>query len=349
MSYVRSRFPLAGFAAMVVGIAALPSCGGTIGSAPVGTPSFRADSVGTPMHATGSPRMHASACGNSVVYVTSYNNSVYVYDRRHSHKTPCGQITGLVNPQDLFVDKQTNLWVAVSGDCRTQFSSVFEFAPGGSSPIKTLQDPNGSATDVAVDNVSGTVYVTNFFNYTKGCASGNNGVVEVYAGGSTMPTGTLSDPNMTYAFNDAVDDQGNLYVTYFKSNGPTGVGQIDEWFGGSGSPNNLGITLQAPGGIQTTRNGALLVCDQATACGNFEPGSTTMTNLFATQHPGSFGVALDRREEHAWVENPGLSVHQLKQYDYPGPDKRPQKAFTIPGGGYAGVALSPAAPQGKPY
>jgi len=293
--------------------------------------------------------MDASGCGKAVVYVTSYNNSVYVYDLRHSHKTPCGQITNVVNPQGLFVDKQRNVWVAVSGNCKTQFSSVFAFAPGGATPFKTLQDPYGSATDVAVDNASGTVYVTNFFNYTNGCASGNNGVVEVYAGGSTTPTSTLSDPNMTYAFNDAVDDQGNLYVTYLKLNGPTGVGQIDEWFGGAGSPNNLGITLQAPGGIQTTRTGALLVCDQSVACGDFAPGSTTMTDLFATQHPGSFGVALDRREDHAWVENPGLSAHQLKQYVYPGPDKRPQKAFTIPGGGYSGVALSPAAAQGKPY
>ncbi|MBV9028352.1 MAG: hypothetical protein JO311_07005 [Candidatus Eremiobacteraeota bacterium] len=295
------------------------------------------------------PHMRAAGCGNSVVYVTSYNNTVYVYDQRHSHKTPCGQITGLVNPQGLFVDKQRNLWVAVFGDCKAQLSSVFEFAPGGSTPIKTLQDPAGAASDVAVDNVSGTVYVANFFNYTNGCASGNNGVVEVYAGGSTTPTGTLSDPNMNYAFDDAVDQQGNVYVTFLKLNGPTGVGQIDEWIGGAGSPNNLGITLQAPGGIQTTKTGALLVCDQSVACGDFEPGSTTMTHLFATQHPGSFGVALDRREEHAWVENPALGAHDLKQFVYPGPDKRPQKAFTVTGGGYAGVALSPPAPQGKPY
>ena len=201
--------------------------------------------------------------------MTSYNNSVYVYDQRHNGKTWCGQITGVTNPQGLFVDKHHHLWVAIGGDCRTQFSSVLEFAPGNPTPIRTLQDPDGSATDVAVDNRSGTVYVTNFFNYSQGCASGNNGVVEVYRGGHNTPTSTLSDPNMNYAFNDAVDNRGNLYVTYLHLNGPTGSGRIDEWVGGAGSAVDLGITLQAPGGIQTTKTGALLVCDQSVACGEF--------------------------------------------------------------------------------
>jgi len=295
------------------------------------------------------PRMDASGCGKSVVYVTSYNNSVYIYDQKHSAGTPCGQITGVTNPQGLFVDNLRNLWVAVAGDCRTQFSSVLKFAPGGSVPIDTLTDPAGPATDVAVDNKSGTVYVTNFFGYTKGCVSGNNGSVAVYANGSTTPTGTLSDPNMTYAFNDAVDDQGNLYVTYLKVSGPSGTGRIDEWHAGSGPPGDLGITLTAPGGIQTTKSGALLVCDQSVACGEFAPGSTSMTNLFATKSPGSFGVALDRRQMHAWVENPGLSAGQLQEYKYPGPDKKPKQSITVSGGGYAGVAVSPAATQGAPY
>ena len=299
--------------------------------------------------AAAGPRVNATGCGKAVVYVTSYNNSVYVYDQHRNHKTPCGQITGVTNPQGLFVDKHGNLWVAVAGDCRTQFSSVLEFAPGGTTPIATLQDTAGSATDVAVDNASGTVYVTNFFNYTKGCASGNNGVVEVYAGGSTTPTGTLSDPNMTYAVNDAVDDRGNVYVTFLHVSGPSGSGQIDEWTGGSGSPANLGITLQAPGGIQTTAGGSLLVCDQSVGCGDFAPGSTTMTNQFATGRPGAFGVALDKAENRAWIVNPGLSTHQLQRYAYPGPDSKPGRTITVSGGGYSGVAVSPASPQGAPY
>jgi sugar lactone lactonase YvrE len=73
--------------------------------------------------------MDASGCGKSLVYVTSYNNSVYIYDTAKRAKAPCGQITGVTNPQGLFVDKKGNLWVAIAGDCKNQFSSVLEFAP----------------------------------------------------------------------------------------------------------------------------------------------------------------------------------------------------------------------------
>jgi sugar lactone lactonase YvrE len=324
------------FLSIVITISALTACAAN------STTPYAAE-------ATGSARMSASGCGKSVVYVTSYNNSVYIYDQKHNSQSPCGQITGVTNPQGLFVDKKGNLWVAVSGNCRTQFSSVLEFAPGNATPVRTLQDSAGDATDVAVDNASGTVYVTNFFDYSEGCASGNNGAVEVYANGSTSPTSTLTDPNMTYAINDAVDDKGNLYVTYLNVNGSFGTGRIDEWSGGSGAPTDLDITLQAPGGIQTTANGALLVCDQSVACGDFDPGSTTMTNLFATKTPGSFGVALDKHEKHAWVENSSASTGQLQQYKYPGPAKRAKQTIVVPGGGYAGVAVSPAAHEGAPY
>jgi hypothetical protein len=333
-----ARASLSVLAGAIIVIPALAGCGGGV---PSGATRQAANSSGA--------RTAASGCGKSLVYVTSYNNSVYLYDQTHNAKKACGQISGVTNPQGLFVDKHRNLWVAISGDCKTQFSSVLEFAPGGTKPLKTLIDPAGSASDVAVDNASGTVFVTNFFDYTKGCASGNNGAVEVYANGSTTPTGTLTDPHMTYAFNDAVDDKGNVYVTYLQVNGPSGSGRIDEWLGATGSPVDLGITLKAPGGIQTTASGALLVCDQSVACGDFAPGSTTMTNLFAMKNSGSFGVALDKREKHAWVENPSLGAGQLQRYVYPGPDTRATQSITVPGGGYAGVALSPAAPQGKPY
>jgi len=328
-------------AALSVGLAA---CAGGTSAPNAALPTSGNVQVRT---TTTSPRMNASGCGKAVVYATSYNNSVYIYDQRENHKTPCGQITGVTNPQGLFVDNLGNLWVAVAGDCRTQFSSVLEFAPGGTTPIKTLQDPAGPATDVAVDGKSGTVYVTNFFNYTQGCASGNSGAVEVYANGSTTPTSSLTNPNMNYAVNDAVDNYGDLYVTVIHLNGPTGNGRILEWVFSVGGVYDLGITMQGPGGIQTTASGDLLVCDQSVACGDIVPGTTNMTNLFATKNSGSLGVALDKAEKHAWVVNPGLG--ELQRYTYPGPDTGVLQRISVPGGGYAGVAVSPATAPGTPF
>jgi hypothetical protein len=332
------RLPAAMAGGALLLIPSLTTCAG--GPIPPGGPRQTSGDVSAARFVV--PRMSASGCGKSIVYVSTYENFVYIY--RQAHIRPCGWIAGAINPQGLFVDKQRNLWVAVAGDCRTQFSSVFEFAPGGTTPIKTLQDPDGPATDVAVDNKSGTVYVTNLFGYADGCGTGNNGVIEVYSGGSTTPTGTLSDPNMNYVENDAVDNQGNLYVTYLELNGASGSGRINEWMGGSGSPVDLGITLKAPGGIQTTKTGALLVCDRSAACGEFAPGSTTMTNLFATEYHGS-EVALDKRANYAWVATP---PYGLQRFKYPGPDAH-GRFILVPNGASGGVATSPAAPQGAPY
>jgi hypothetical protein len=315
------------------GATALPSRDASVD---LTTPLSQAQSA--PRGALSAPRFNASGCGKSIVYAASYDNSIHIYDRMHNGKVPCGSVIGLNNPQGLFVDKQRNLWVVNGGP-----KQVLEFAPNNPTPIKTLQDSSGFPIDVAVDNNSGTVYVTNFFqNGSK------PGVVEVYANGSTTPTATLSDPNMTYAFYDAVDDQGNLYVTYLHVTSPTGIGQVDEWIGGTGTPVNLGITLQAPGGIQTTSSGALLICDQAApACGDFPAGTTTMTNLFATKDQDPFAVALDQREHHAFVEDPSAGV--LERWSYPGPDAKQNQRILVPGGAYAGVAVSPPARQGLPW
>jgi DNA-binding beta-propeller fold protein YncE len=284
-----------------------------------------------------SVHMDASACGTHVLYAASYNNTVQIFNEGALHQGACGSITGLSNPQGLFVDSSGDLWVVNQGP-----KQVLEFPPGGQMPMLTLSDPSGYPVDVAVDNHSGTVYVSNFFQ--NGSAPG---VIEVYPKGATSPTATLSDPNMQYAFYDAVDDKGNLYVTYLEG-GNFAPGQVDEWIGGTGTPTNLGITLKAPGGIATTKTGALLICDQAApACGSFTRGSTTMTKLFATKESDPFAVALGRTDMRAYVEDPGSG--DFYAYMYPGPDRRPSSAIAVPGGAYAGIALSPAAPEGKPW
>jgi hypothetical protein len=339
-----ARFTLAG--ALTAGVIPLVAACGGGGATPPPDQSLTSGGTSSQEIARG-PRMDASRCGKSVVYVSN-PNEVYIYDQEHNRKSPCGRILPLSNPVGLFVDVKRNIWVAMPGVCPSVAATVLEFARGKSTPIKTLQDPDGWALDVAVDNASGTVYVINGNDRVSGCREGN-GAVEVYANGSTTPTGTLTDPHMNYAFNDAVDDMGNLYVTYFDGTLSNGIGRIDEWLGGQGTPIDLGITLKSPTGIQTTASGALLVCDEFVACGQFAPGSTTMTNLFATKRPWLFAVALDSRESHAWVDN-ARGFAQLQRYHYPGPDDRAQETIRVPGGPTdGGVAVSPPSPQGKPY
>jgi len=293
------------------------------------------------------PQVEATRCSSSVVYVATqhYPASIYIYDQgvHGKHPQPCGQISNVKYPQGLFVDRRGNLWVAVEGDCKTQFSSVLEFAPGGTTPIKRLADPDGVAWDVVVDDDSGTAYVTNVSNFTdkKTCAGSANGVVEVYAHGSTLPTGILTDSRINEAVTDALDDRGNLYVDYLSAASSAG---ILKWRHGEGTAKDLGVLLPGAGGVQTTATGALAVCDQ-TECGGLAPGSTKLSDRFG-KASGPYAIALDQAETDAWVQVP---FGQTQRFKYPGPDRRASESFLPPYGGDLGIAVNPPAPPGKPY
>lgn len=295
-------------------------------------------------------RLDAAGCPRAVVYIVSSGNSlVEIYDRSQLAAGPCGKVTGLSSPQGLFVDSKGHMWVA---DAAAQ--QIHEFAPGTKSPVRTLSDPNGIPFDVVVDESSGTAYVTEYQNNVD-----QTTLVEVYAKGSTTPTGSLSDPNARNGGYDAVDNQGNLYVTFMTQDNKA---QVDRWMGGAGSPQNLGLKLVSAGGIVTTANGSLAACDPfAFRCGIFASGSTTMSHVFGHMGLGSDSVgpdkppflhpdtlALDRRERLAYV-----AADSLTTWRYPGPDHRPNHLpiaqFSIPGGAGRGLAVNPASHPGAPY
>jgi len=115
---------------------------------PAGSGESATQSNRTPAAHGGVPHLDASGCGKAVVYAASYDNTIYIYDQKHAGGVPCGSVTGLVNPQGLFVDKRRNLWAVSGGNGRSSPSAVFEFAPPNPSPIKTLQDTTGFPVDV---------------------------------------------------------------------------------------------------------------------------------------------------------------------------------------------------------
>jgi hypothetical protein len=295
-------------------------------------------------------RFDGGHCPASVVYVvSSQTSSIKIYDRTQLQAGPCGSITGLVSPQGLFVDSKGSLWVA---DASAQ--EVFQFAAGTQAPVLTLNDPNGVPYDVAVDETSGTVYVTEYQNHVN-----PNTLVEVYAKGSTRPTGSLSDPEARNGGYDAVDNQGNLYVTFMTQ---SNTAQVDRWSGGTGSPQNLGLELVSDGGIVTTASGALAVCDPfAFRCGVFEQGSTKLSHVFGHMGRSASGpnpdkppwlhpdaLALDRAEHLAYV-----AAESLTAWRFPGPDHRqnhlPLTQINVPGGAGQGIAVSPASLPGAPF
>ncbi|MFY9632578.1 MAG: hypothetical protein WAJ94_13320 [Candidatus Cybelea sp.] len=303
--------------------------------------------------ATATQAAHADskACPKSVVYVSSgRNGTVEIYDRANLKDGPCGSITGLQEPQGLFVDSKGNLWVA---DAATQ--RVYVFAPGNPGAIETLDDPDGQPAAVTVDEKSNIVYVTEYKNNMDA-----TNLVQVYKNGSTMPNSTLSDPSARNGGFAAVDASGNLYVTFMTQ---SNTAQVDEWSGGSGTPKNLGLKLVSAGAIVTTKDGTLAICDPfAYRCGEFAPGSQQMSHVFGHiglgvrpamkpdkpdwLHPDA--LAIDGAEDRAYV-----AAETLSGWKYPGPVHRPNhKPFLeirVPGQAGEGIAVYPASPPGKAY
>ena len=294
-------------------------------------------------------RFDATHCPSSVVYVVSARGPVVeIYDPAHLHAGPCGTVSGFSSPQGIFVDAKANLWVT---DAVAQ--AVYEFVPGNSVPARTLSDPNGVPVDVVVDEGSGAAYVTEYKNNVNPST-----LVEVYAKGSTAPTATLSDPDARNGGYDAIDNAGNLYVSFMTQDNKA---QVDRWAGGSGSPQNLQLQLISDGGIATTASGALAMCDPfAFRCGIFGPGATKMSNVFGHMGRRQEGgadkppwlnpdtLALSRSERVAYVISESLTT-----WTYPGPEHRPNHLpivqIDVPGLANYGVAVNPAAKPGSPY
>jgi hypothetical protein len=104
----------------------------------------------------------------------------------------------------MTTDARGSLWVAVEGQ-GSQYS-VQEFARDCGQPGTVLSDP-GTAADIAFAP-HGTAYVANNLQLSPP----GNGLIEVYAKGSTRPTGALTDPSIQQAYYVTTDAAGNVYA-----------------------------------------------------------------------------------------------------------------------------------------
>jgi hypothetical protein len=193
--------------------------------------------------------MQAIDARTQLVYMSSWGTASVV-DVLTMKGKQVGQIAnGLVEPQGLFVDAKSSLWVA-------NVSNVVVYPRGDLSPSKTLTDPVGFPVDVTVCP-DGTAYVADLYDNS----SSNHASIQVYAPGSTTPTGNLDyatdfrNPFLT------CDAAGNVFVALLTGE-YVGDGLVIEFpHGKKKGAKNLGIVLQSPGGIKPDNAGNLLVTD----------------------------------------------------------------------------------------
>jgi hypothetical protein len=229
----------------------------------------------------------------NLVYMSSWGTASVVDVFTTSGKQ-VGQISnGLVEPQGLFVDAASNLWVA-------NMTNVLVYPHGGLSPSRTLADPVGAPIDVTVCP-NGTAYVADFYD----TSNSNHASIQIYAGGSTTPTGTLDYTTVYRNQFLTCDRAGNVFAAILIGES-VGDGRVIEFpLGQEAGAKEIGITLQSPGGIKPNDAGNLLVTDLVahTIAEYTENGSPTGLSI-ATGVPIE-GIALSRNGKTVLGADPG--------------------------------------------
>ena len=268
--------------------------------------------------------------GGRAYLASFYTASIVVYDRR-------GVVLGAIHdpnyPVSLSVDRGHNLWLI---DTRT--AKILEYARDATKPKATLTDPETHAVDVT-RCPGGAVYVSN-----SGVRSGRRENVEVYASGSTSPTGQLHaghHDNPVVGLSITCDAAGTVFWLV-EDNGihfeifafPHGM---------QTSAYSFGVPLKQYSvcGIKADPAGNLLVCDREsqTITEYSEQGEPTGRSI-TTYVLGSLAVSADGRVVGGYDDS---NFNGASLWTFPGGELRRQ--YRAPSSGtlqnVTGFALDP--------
>jgi hypothetical protein len=209
--------------------------------------------------AAGAAWLLPQAKRQDLLYISDLDaQAVFIYTYGHGYKL-VGELTGFFNPEGLCVDKTGNVYV--TNDTSYGVHQITEYAHGGTSPIRTLTDPDGRANGCSVDPKSGDLAVANEWGASDGI-----GNVTVYPQASGSPT-SYSNPNIYYYYFCGYDNKGNLFVDGETQGSVFGLGELAK---GGHNLNFISIdeTIYLPGGVQWDGK-YLAVGDQVAVKHNF--------------------------------------------------------------------------------
>jgi hypothetical protein len=196
-------------------------------------------------------------------------------------------ISDVVGPQGMDSDRHGNLYVTSQGT-----SSVNVYTPGTYTATKILNEGNQQAPASVAVCPNDTVYVSNTYA-NNGYA---NGSIQIFAPGSTSPTGSIPDKSIFFSFFVACDAAGNVWYDYLDNNVVTGVAEYAPATGTITEFGSLGIAF--PGGIRSFGKGMLSINDQSASqfdgsvhifdSANMAGGSVSTITGFADPVSGSW-------------------------------------------------------------
>jgi hypothetical protein len=228
------------------------------------------------------------------VYVAD-GDQVVLFPRRAVYPQPVGIISdGVSEAYGVFVDAKSNLYVC------NQSGSVTVYPPGQTSPSFTYSSGLSRPLYAAAD--SQRLFVGN----------ANGGTIVEYSLGNAQPNYMLQTPGVE-TDGLALDDNGNLYAAYRTGNGDTDGG-IVVFEQGTGTGQDLGITLDAPQGLAIDGAGNLIVAQtqEASNVVAFQPGQTQPFAQTAHIDGAPTGIALNRGEGRLFFSDLAAEVERVR-------------------------------------
>jgi hypothetical protein len=150
--------------------------------------------------------MRPEAKSNDLLYVSDVQDVlVFSYPQAKLVGT-LGNFQAPYYPRGLCSDKHSNVFFVGQGSVSK--SLIYEYAHGGSAPIKTLTDP-GLANGCATDPETGDLAVTNQLSP----GSNEDGNVAIYKAARGTPT-IYSDSSFPGFYFCAYDNSGNLFADF---------------------------------------------------------------------------------------------------------------------------------------
>lgn len=190
------------------------------------------------------------------VYVSQFYTTLVGEYAAHNtqNQPPFCQISGIEYVDSIGVDPKGTLYVP-----QGSVDVITTYARDCGAQGTTLSDPYGQPEDVAFNQKTGAVYVSNL----HGPAMGAAGSISVYPKGATSPSGKLSNHSVYQSNGVAVDKSGNVFESYLSSGSVPG---IVEYKGGKMPGKLLKLNgLQYPDGLEFDKAGNLIVVDVTSA------------------------------------------------------------------------------------
>lgn len=148
--------------------------------------------------------MDAGAVKADLLYVSNSNGTVNVYKYWQNHAL-IGVLTDAANPMGECTDQKGNVYVVDNG-VRSSAGDILEYAHGGKTPLRVLEDGSYRPSGCAVDPKSGDLAVANIRGYY------NEGSIAIYRHAKGKPV-FYTDNYVGNFASCAYDRHGNLLAT----------------------------------------------------------------------------------------------------------------------------------------